>query len=211
MRLDRYLVEVRKKEPSIDITPYLDTIEKECSKILRVYKQADAFLYRGVNEKGKFLEKKGRTKVRVPRDTPIEYHRFLNKIFLEKMGWKVRDGISTTPQRGWASFYGMGHTYIFLPTDKYKFAWSPKYGDLWNDLKILKTFVVGSTKEFLEKKRSTFVRAVNTYDDTDLVRGIKVGLKGRVGEIMFKVGKYYLLRWDSEDDLRIALGMGPGD
>ncbi len=211
MRLIRHLNEIKTKKETIDIAPYLDTIEKECSKILRVYKQADDFLYRGVSERGEFIEKKGRTKVRIPRDTPIEFHRFLNKVFQEKMGWKVRDGISTTPQRGWASFYGHGGTYIFLPTDKYKFAWSPKYGDLWNDLKILKTFILGSAKEFLEKKRSTFVRAVNTYDDTDLVKGIKVGKKGRVGEIMFKVGKYYLLRWDGEDDLRTALGLGPGN
>lgn len=205
MRLDRYLIEAKKDD--MDIMPYLDTIEKDCSKILRVYQKADMFLYRGVNEQGEFIEKKGRTKVRIPRDTPIEFHRYLNKIFKEKLGWKVRDGISTTPQAGWAMHYG--NPYIFLPTDKYKFAWSPKYGDLWNDLPVLKTFYLGSTKEFIKEKHKTFVRAVNTYDDKDLVKGIKVGEKGRVGEIMFKVGKYYLLRWDGEKDLRIALGMSP--
>jgi hypothetical protein len=217
MRLDRYLNEIsmkalqrRYEESKIDIMQYLDTIEKDCSKILRVYQNAGGFLYRGVSEKRDFVEKKGRTGVRKPKDTDIEYHRFFNKFFKEKFGWKVRDGISTTNQ--WHATSRYGETYIFLPTDRYKFAWSPKYGDLWRDFKFMFVMSPGdiSTKKWLEQNQGKFKRAACTYKDKDLEGAIKQ--QGKTNEVMFKVGKYYLLKFnhgETEDDLRLALDMPP--
>jgi len=209
MRLDRYLIEKKKK---VDIMPYLDTIEKNCSKILKVYQKAGHFIYRGapgvhIGNTGTFIEKKPDKKVRKPRNTPIEIHRYLNKLFKEKFGWNVRDGISTTP--AWVQAHYYGHVYIFLPTDRYKFAWSPKYGDLYVDMPIVQG-VFFDNKEFLEKRHKTFQRAVNTFKDDDLVGAIRNGYDAVKAEIMFKVNKYYLLEfYEGEEDLRLALGMSP--
>jgi len=196
MRLDRYLIEARKRA---DISEYVKILNSNCSEIIQVYQQTNKFLYRGTNDKGTFLEKTGRgAKVRIPRNTPVSFHRYLNKIFKEKFGWKVRDGISTTPKKGVALSYGAGSAYIFFPTNKCKFAWSPKYFDLYVQLKILKTTGYDSVKEFLAKKEITFTRAVNTYKDDNLAMAIRAG-----NEVMFKVSKYYLL--DSAQTIEIAL------
>jgi len=200
MRLDKYLIEARKRA---DISEYVKILNSNCSEIIQVYKEANKFFYRGTFERGIFVEKAGRgTKVRIPRNTPPEFHRYLNKIFKEKFGWKVRDGISTTSQKGLAFSYGNG--YIFFPTNRYKFAWSPKYSDLWIKLHILRTTGIPNMKEFLEAKKTTFTRAVNTYRDTGLAEAIKSG-----NEVMFKINKYYLLMVSQkiEEDLREALGM----
>ena len=117
MRLDKYLTEVKFTRAAIykrtDISEFVETLKRDCSNIIQVYKQTNKFLYRGTNDKGTFLEKTGRgAKVRIPRNTPVSFHRYLNKIFKEKFGWKVRDGISTTPKKGVANSYGNG--YIFF-------------------------------------------------------------------------------------------------
>jgi hypothetical protein len=199
MRLDRYLIEVL---PVKNIYEYLDIIGENCSKIIKVYQTADNFIYRGVEEKGDFLERKGRTKVRIPRDTPPEIHRYLNKLFKEKFGWKVRDGISTTPVK--LQTYLYGRPYIFFPADGYKFAWSKRYGDLW--LHIRKNTPIGGVND--KRKQSALKRAVNTYIDTDLVGAISKTKKRKdEGEIMFKVEKYYLITESAERDIREALEM----
>lgn len=212
MRLEKYLNDAtlfRSPDPVAweNLKPFIEEIIQEASKISDVYRKTGKFLYRGVKGNEWFLEKKGRTAVRIPRNTPVEYHRFLNKIFKDKFGWKVRDGISTTPQSGWADFYG--NPYIFFPTNRYKFAWSEKYQDLYRDLPILHVTIPGrtTTKQWLEKKKTTFVRAVNTYKDTDLEMAIRKGLAGSVGEVMFKVGKYYLVNAQLEGRVRELLGI----
>lgn len=205
MRLQKYLTEVESVKWE-EIKPEVEAIIDECSKISAVYKKAGSFIYRGIKDFEWIIEKQGRgAKVRIPRNTRIEVHRFFNKIFKEKLGWKVRDGISTTPQAGWADFYG--NPYIFFPTDRYKFAWSPKYGDLYNDFPVTFTVVPGSFKKFLESKKTAFVRAVNTYKTDDLVGAIHNGKKARVGEIMFKVGKYYLINAQLENNIKEILGI----
>jgi len=185
MRLYRHL-----NEQVENIDEIIAILESNCNRVIKEYNKANDFLYRGTRDSKGFVEKTGRTKVRIPRNTPIEVHRMFNTVFKDKLGWKVRDGISTTPQEGWAGFYG--NVYIFFPTNKYKFAWSPRYGDLYTDFPLVNVVVPGSLKKYLETKKATFSRAVNTYKTTDLPRAIQVGQMGRVGEVMFKVGKYYL-------------------
>jgi len=127
----------------------------------------------------------------------------LNKLFKEKFGWKVRDGISTTPQIEQAE--GYGPPYIFLPANGYEFAWSKRHGDLWLDIRA--NLPVGTLKN--KRKQSAFKRAVNSYIDTDLVNAIKLGKSKAFAEVMFKTEKYYLLEYSQkvEKDLRLALGM----
>ena len=207
MRLDRYLIEARKGMDWEELLPQIEQIEKECSQIIKVYRSTRKFLYRAVKEDAWIIEKKGRgAKVRIPRNTPVEYHRLLNKLFRDKLGWKVRDGVSTSPQSASLGIYG--DTYIFFPKNGYKYAWSPKYGDLWRDLPIMQTIIPGrtTTKEWLKKKETTFKRAVNTYKDNDLETAIIKGSDYSKGtnEIMFKVSKYYLIHYDLTVRIRQA-------
>lgn len=167
----------------------LPVLEKECGKILKIYKKNKSFLYRGLSgEKKLFIEKTSRKGVRKPKHTSVEMHRFLNSLFKEKFGWKVRDGISTSTDASQAMWYG--NAYIFFPTNRFKFAYSLKIDDLFKELPII-PFAV-DTKEWLNKKKRTFNRIVNMYTDKDLHQAIN----NNSGEVLFKTGKYYLLRRD---------------
>nr|NIU01484.1 hypothetical protein [Nitrosopumilaceae archaeon]NIU87911.1 hypothetical protein [Nitrosopumilaceae archaeon]NIV66198.1 hypothetical protein [Nitrosopumilaceae archaeon]NIX62086.1 hypothetical protein [Nitrosopumilaceae archaeon] len=119
MRFNDYLVEkkLNKKERQKveDFEHYAEKIEKECSQILSVYKKTGKVLYRGIphsdHQRKDFLEMESRKGVRKPKHIDIEVHRYLNKLFKEKFGWKVRDGLAVTPVFHETLRYG--DTYIF--------------------------------------------------------------------------------------------------
>jgi hypothetical protein len=67
--------------------------------------------------------------------------------------------------------------------------------------------VPGSLKKYLESKKRTFVMAVNTYKTDDLVGAIKNAKNTSVGEVMFKVGKYYLVNALIQNEVMELLGI----
>jgi len=188
-RLYEYINETKKElEETKDILEYVQILEKDCSKIINVYKKTKGFLYRGIHGKGSygdFIEKTMRTTVRRPRNTDKKTHIRLNKVFKEKFGWKVRDGISTSPNRFQTNLYG--HPFIFFPTNRYKFCYSSKIHDLFTDLK--KQPIGSDDKEWEIKEMRSIKRLVNKYTDKNL----ESVFNKKQGEVMFKVKKYYLL------------------
>jgi hypothetical protein len=189
------------------VKEWMAIIEKPCSQIIKEYKKADEFFYRGTFGRD-FIEKSGRiTKVRPPKDTPVEVHRFINKIFKETFGWKVRDGVPTTPNANTAQTYGT--PYLFFPVNGYKYVWSRKVKDLYIHLPVdLKRLYMRSIK--LKKDRDAHVRKfeklirifINLYQDT----GIQQALM-HDNEVMFRTKKWYGIHERFENQVAQYIGM----
>lgn len=184
MKFENYLVE---KKAKFDYNPAMDIIENECSKILDIYKKAGKPLFRSNWSSEYFVEKNKRSGVRKPRNIDIEIHRFLNKLFKEKFGWNVRDGIFASSEYS-SQIYG--NQYYFFPVNKFKYAWSPKIEDLYLKMPMVPIGLKPKeVKEWLDKKTRSFKSIVNSYKDNDIETLIKSGWM----EISFNTPKCYLL------------------
>lgn len=193
MRLESYLTEIKTKNyVSPKDEKLFEQMKKECSDIIKIYKKTGQFLYRGVkNPSGGIMVKTDHSGgYRKPIDTPAMVHRMLNRLFHEKFGWYVRNGVGVTTRVGQSLYYGKPH--IFLPVNGYEFAFSDKYTDLYND--AIRKLVYGSKpdKEWVEKHKRSFQALVNKYQNTKL----KDAFTKNVGEVYFKTDKYYLVDYD---------------
>jgi len=175
-----------------DVKKWMAIIEKQCGQIIKEYVKADAFFYRGSTGKS-FVEKGGRgTKVRPPKDTPIEVHRYLNKLYKENFGWKVRDGVSVTADLNTAATYG-GTTFIFFPVDGYAYAWSRKVKDLYNWLPLEMKRAHMRRHKSLKIKKAEILKFEKTFNDLMKLysrSGIQHALK-HDSEVMFRTNKWY--------------------
>ena len=216
MRLETYLNErlfnqklskkktLEFKQEQLDMI--IPILKQNCSEILSIYKSSNKMLMRTIkdykqNPEGRkladmnaqsFIEKRMRTGVRKPKDTPVNVHRALNTLFKEKFGWKVRDGIFTA-----STVPTWGETYLFFPANKFKFVWSPKYRDLYADLSHK---LVNADKKEIEANMKAYKRVVNTFKDNDLVAAIKSN-----NEVVFKMKTYYLVHAEYRDMLQREL------
>ena len=134
-RLKQYIINEKRNVDFVweallkDCKPFLKELKKSVSSI-------DSLFYRGYdNFNGGtygFQKKKSRVNRR-PRDTPLEVHEIFDDKFHDKFGWYVRtEGIFVTSNSSLARSYGTAT--IFFPIGKYKYVWSPKIEDLYNDL-----------------------------------------------------------------------------
>lgn len=221
MRLIRHLNEVKqaiadeypgKSKPGPQsrmkvVEEWMAIIEKSCSQIIKEYKKADEFFYRGSHGRD-FVEKEGRiTKVRPPKDTPVEVHRFLNKIYKEKFGWKVRDGVPATPNTHTAETYG--RVFIFFPVNGYKYVWSRKVKDIYMKIPLtLKKHSFARVKSKKDRQKIIlnneiyFKNLIDLYQDT----GIQQALKHE-NEVMFRTKKWYGIHERFENQIAQYLGM----
>lgn len=166
----------------------IETLQRDCKRFILLIKSG-GLIYRGHSKTYNPLEKQAmRTGVRKPRNTDKSIHRHFNKLFKEKFGWKVRDGLFTTGDYAQTLLYGSTH--YFFPIGNFKFCYSTKHRDMF-DTPITIIPVGISDKEYIAKKEKTFKRMVNTYTDSDLSRGITLG-----HEISFKVKQYYMIPED---------------
>jgi hypothetical protein len=165
---------------------YAPLIEKNCGEILKVYRLQQEWLHRGVHDKGDFIEKTMRTGVRKPAATNKKTHIRLNKLMKERFGWKVRDGISTATKHHQTLIYG--EAYIFFPFNKYKFCYSPTTYDLFREIKDQPIGMPDKEWEPIIMRNLT--KLVKKHQDTNLD-----GAWERSGEVLFKVKKYYLLKY----------------
>jgi hypothetical protein len=121
-------------------------------------------------------------------------HKELNIGFQNAFGWPVRNGISTTPYVQQAETYGtVGY---FFPPNGYKFVYSLKIADLWQEVKKFLFPVFDEKQKFLGfdwmdngNPILPFQFMEKYYTDKNLKDAI---LKSK-GEIMFNVPHYYLL------------------
>lgn len=200
MRLDKYITEDTLPTPE-EVNKARKLIVKNCSDITRIYRKYKKVFYRGTMYSEHFLEK-SMHQYRNPRNTDIEIHEILNKFFKRKFGWDVRNGISVSNSLKQAQYFAttnFGNLYVFFPVNGFKYCWSKRYTDLYNDLSIthIKTATWTDTEleDWMNKYMGDFKRAVNTYTDKDLEKVLRMGDTSNENkrEVMFKSSKYYLV------------------
>lgn len=217
MKLLKYL-----NEESADYI--VETLDKECSDIIKIYSRAKWCLLRGEKAQNKdFISRIPRIAnssqdSRKPASTPEEVHDFINKWFDKKFGWPVRNGVFTTGKIGTASDYGT--IYLFFPTDGYKFVYSKSISDLYSQMPMRIEWDKWTEKEremwFYEKtwlpdldskntntSYTTWETVINKHHFTDknLEEAVHegVGHSGTPPEVVFKCKKYYGLSYNNVD------------
>lgn len=176
-----------------DCKPYI----KENPRIVEpnAYIFSGISLWRGYRKKPDPFLKVVPRKNRKPVDVPEDVHNRLNKLLYKKFGWHVRsEGVFATGDKFVAGCYGSGE-YIMFPIGKYKYVWSPKVFDMWEDLKTA-GIVAGNpgdkTQSLYTPGLTTHEKVlkdiVDSYTDKNLVQGI-----GKEVEITIKCKSYYLL------------------
>jgi hypothetical protein len=118
------------------------SIKKDCKPFLNEIKSAGRFLYRGLKRHIKdYAILKSHLEDRNTKNMPIEAHEYLNKQFKKKFGWPVRNGVFASFDIDMTASYG--DPYLFFPIGKYKYAYSKKVVDLYEDYYLdLKIFNV---------------------------------------------------------------------
>jgi len=183
MKLQRYLTESEN---------ILSLVEKNCSQIIKEYKKADAFLYRGLSrEVIDWIKVVPRTN-RKPRDMPIDAHNALDKAFKKKFGWKARsEGVFVSPDKMVASYFSYQQNInIFFPFDGYKYVWSRKIEDLHTEIK----FYIPNVNI---AEQGDFDHLVN---EQYIEKGIQVLLHSK-HEASFKCKAYYILKYQIYKDI----------
>lgn len=143
----KYLKTYENYKPIIFEESTLDDVFKECSQFINELKTSPkgTFLIRSLEMSQDIVSFDHNLKNRQPADTPKNIHDILNKLFKEKFGWKVRNGVFTLaakyPEQSIKSGYATGTkilktgysftTYLFFPVDNYEMIWSPKIKDLY--------------------------------------------------------------------------------
>jgi len=182
MRLSQYLIE--ETLPAEDIIPIL---RKECGPFIRMLQRSESMYYRGLKGaygKDNFLLKKPHED-RKPMNTPKIVHDKLNELFLEKFGWKVRDGIFCTTDSIIASTYGRVH--LVFGIGIFQYCWSPVIQDFYLNLS-------GSSVQYANELTPRHIKflqmTVNSYKDTD----IEDVPKGFEVSFLFPKGYYALAK-----------------
>jgi hypothetical protein len=124
----------------------ISKIKKDCQPFLKEIKSVGRLLYRGSKIQIKSYKiLKSYLEDRTPKNMNIEVHDYLNKQFKKKFGWPIRNGIFVSFDPDMAASYGT--PYFFFPIGKYKYSFSKKvvdlYEDYYNDLKLLDLSLLG--------------------------------------------------------------------
>lgn len=170
-----------------DFSHIVETIKQHCQPYIEILKQNNGeCLFRGSNS-GKAYP--GHIKLikpnltRIPLDTPIPIHNFLNDKFQSKFHFPYRNGIFATGNQPRAA--GYGSVSVLFPVGELKFIWSPKIEDLFaaidttiannrygkevdsNEERLDNTMPVDdyNNKPLLDKLN----QYINTYKNSDLI------------------------------------------
>ena len=149
----------------------IDLIKKDCKPYLKLIKTPKRMAVRD-EKRLQFFSKGYVRKDRRPKDTNIEVHEKLDKLFLEKFEWRARSNSVFT----WIISGVMKP--LFFPIGKFDYIWSPNVYDLYTDVHP-------------EMGYDELDDIVNTYHLNDGYH--KVGNQ----EVMWRCKSYYLLdlRW----------------
>ncbi len=180
-----------------------DTVLKECSEIVDIYKQIKSFLYRG--SKHNFAQ--DITKItprtdRRPLDSSVEVSRKLDDEFYKRFKWRPRsEGVFCTSTLSNAHTYG--DSYIFFPKNGFKFVWSRKFEDFYSniyDAYYSEYYTTVDINKFftLEDKYMDFEKIVSEYTNRDIKDAIEIG-----HEMMFKCDYYYMADYTETNYLKL--------
>ena len=134
---------------------------------------------------------------RKPRNMPQHIHDMINNIFLEKVGWKIRNGIFTygfdmlnyKPKD-----LGYGPFALFFPIGDFEFAYSPHYFDLFGEVNQLKTDLDTFINN-LEFEYKTFCNVMYTNGDYDNFGN----------EVSIRATTYYLVNPEFAKELALKI------
>lgn len=200
MKLKQYLNEgkttkIDLREWEFDSMEFLETLlTKNCQPYLKTIKGTKELLFRGTNQSFKLAQITPR-KNRTPKDTPLKYHKLLDKLFNIKFGWKPRSTGIFCSGRDQARVYG--NVYSIWPIGQFKFIWSPVIHDLY--MKIY-NLAWGTERWSIDLEQSTIQELVDTYQKTNL----KLAIDNR-NEIMLNCSEYYLLSLERSLELHTFL------
>jgi hypothetical protein len=108
----------------------INRLRVDCSEFINVLKKSNEKVWRGTHHSIGGIQKFVPRSDRKPKDTNIWVHNLLNKEFLKKFGWKVRNGVFATSDKNEILIRNYGIPYLFFPVNGFKFVWSPDIGDL---------------------------------------------------------------------------------
>lgn len=218
MRLYDYLNEG--KETTDDV---IEILKSECKPFIRFLKKNNFLFYRGSRKRLNGLKfKNQRIDTRKPLDTSRLLHRILNKLFLEKFGWKVRNGVFCMMKESETTRYGTACLVFGVGSD-IKYCWNPFIFDLYSsiDSKSVMKKVLGKSNDkvieeidslkfgfkFLDGKKVSeeamdyLKKLVSSYK--------KSGLDSKAGEVVFNFPDgYYLVNLDFHRKRDIVKGLG---
>jgi ribosomal protein L24 len=158
------------------IYKFLQGVEKNCSEIMKIYKNMNRgydakFLYRGSSNSQDAIYGKP-FEARKAKDSNQELSDYLNQV-INDSGLRARrdNAIFVTGDQGQASGYAKPGTYIIFPKDGFAFTWSPNEKDLvFNNRKALEfidddiiTQIRSAIKENWESVKKFFP---HRYDDS---------------------------------------------
>lgn len=192
MRLSKYINEEK-------AVPFSD-IMRECKSFITDWKNSGStrFLYRGA--KGKPVWYEGQTrKDRTPRDTPIQAHRYLDKLFKIKFGIYLRSqSLFCVGNKKLALFYSPT-LYMIFPVGKYEIFWNPRIGDLgvYVDRISSKDYRADPKSSLTMEDRHEMEIMVDGYKKGNLYKATMTGV-----EVMVVCDKYYAISTEFEMAMR---------
>ena len=104
-----------------------EIIERDCAPYLEQI--GDKPLLRGMPIDQQFLKKRTRLADRIPKDSPPELHKMINKYFVKAFKRPFRNAMFCTGVLADAKTYGTA--YAVYPIGKFQYLWSPSVTDLW--------------------------------------------------------------------------------
>jgi len=119
-----------------EYTEIINAIYRDCRPFIKELtkgKHNGDLLYSGRRKGGDIIKSTVRNN-RTPMDTPLKYHRMLDKLFKKEVGFNARsNAIFCTGSVSQALDYS-SKVYIIFPIGQYKYAWSPEIKDLYDQL-----------------------------------------------------------------------------
>lgn len=186
-RFEQYINEGETDEETVE--NIIATLQKDCKPFLKEKK--GRVLYRGTRSY-EDIEIKVRRKDRRPSNTPEFISKEIDKLFQKKFGWKPRaQGIFASGDRYATRIYGECH--LFFPIGDYRYIWSKEVKDFYRD-EYVDDYVLRRDTGVVE---DWIKEATGKYQSNDLVGAIKSR-----SEIMFDVGRYYIVKRKFEDYLK---------
>jgi hypothetical protein len=140
MKLQRYLTETT--DLILENGPEIwQKLKKECRPFLKEYKKTGLVgkkvIYRGDSVRDVNTKKYSGIREIIPRqnrrpkDMPPALHNKFDEDFNNRHGWYARsEGVFTVAKKNTAASYGK--PYLFFPTGKYRYLWTPETEDLYS-------------------------------------------------------------------------------
>lgn len=127
---------------------------------------------------------------RQPSDMPQQYHTFLDRYFLDTVGFRARSQavfcVGLPALRDISSY---GRTHVVFPVGEFEYTWSPTVEDLYGDLIYRRYFRDAENQEEALRKHLD----EQHYQTTQLNEAVT-----SKSEIMVKCSKYYAVEVDND-------------